>query len=384
MKPVLFSASLAALLAAASFSAQARTLGPAPTDTIVVRLPNKAVMTLVVRNAAQLRELKQYQLDSLTSRLATYITQAETAAKAGAADQVTMRFYPDQDQPGKNLPAEVRITTRKPVAGSTETTSKTQVFLNKKFGIVRERDADGESSFHINGRKVGGRTLADSAARAQRRARGAKVYLSYSFGLNTLANATSGNATAGVPSLKQWAFGAGYFNFGFDYAQPLLATSHAKLALTFGPELSVNNLQLKGNNQWVQNGSQTYAEQAPDNKQLNRSTLTLTNLNLPVMLRFKLRTKEGKSSLSAGVGGFGGYRLGSSITTKYQLAGSDYTYTDETSGQLNLNNWQYGLQGEVGFHALRFFARYNLNELFREGQGPKTHLLSFGVRLFGF
>ncbi|RYY07302.1 MAG: hypothetical protein EOO36_24730, partial [Cytophagaceae bacterium] len=146
----------------------------------------------------------------------------------------------------------------------------------------------------------------------------------------------------------------------------------------------VNNLRLPGNDQWVQNGSQTYTENAPGTKQLDRSTLTLTNLNLPVMLRFKLRTKEGKSSLSAGVGGFGGYRLGSSITTKYRLAGDDNKYEDNTSGQLNLNNWQYGLQGEVGFHALRFFAKYNLNELFREGQGPKTHLLSFGIRLIGF
>ena len=42
-------------------------------DTIVVRLPNKATLTLTVRDAAQLREMKNYQLDSLTSRLAGYI-----------------------------------------------------------------------------------------------------------------------------------------------------------------------------------------------------------------------------------------------------------------------------------------------------------------------
>ena len=62
--------------------ARATTLAPATVkDTIVVRLPNKATLTLTVRDAAQLRELKNYHLDSLTSRLATYITQAEAAAK---------------------------------------------------------------------------------------------------------------------------------------------------------------------------------------------------------------------------------------------------------------------------------------------------------------
>ena len=50
-----------------------------PTDTIVVRLPNQAVLTVTVRDAAQLRQLKNYHLDSLTTRLAGYIKQAEAA-----------------------------------------------------------------------------------------------------------------------------------------------------------------------------------------------------------------------------------------------------------------------------------------------------------------
>ena len=87
---------------------------PAPAnDTIVVRLPNKATLTMVVRDAAQLREMKNYKLDSLTSRLATYIMQAEAAAKAGSASQVTMEFYPDKDRPGQQLPEKVRITAHK-------------------------------------------------------------------------------------------------------------------------------------------------------------------------------------------------------------------------------------------------------------------------------
>nr|GFC94243.1 hypothetical protein [Tanacetum cinerariifolium] len=48
MKPAIFSAALLALFAAATTGAQARTLDVPPTDTIVVRLPNKAIMTLVV------------------------------------------------------------------------------------------------------------------------------------------------------------------------------------------------------------------------------------------------------------------------------------------------------------------------------------------------
>ncbi len=47
------------------------------------RLPNQATITFVVRDAAQLRQMKNYQLDSLTSRLAGYIARADGWLDAG-------------------------------------------------------------------------------------------------------------------------------------------------------------------------------------------------------------------------------------------------------------------------------------------------------------
>ena len=353
-------------------------------DNIVVRLPNQATLTLVVRDAAQLRELKKYQLDSLTSQLATYITQAQSAAKAGTSDKVTMRFYPDKDQPGKNLPDEIRITARKPGANDSKGATRTQVFLNKKFGIVTHKDEDGKNTFSIGtDGTVKARSAADSVKHTHRKDRGT-VYFRFDTGLNAFVNSTTGSNSPGVPGLSYWGWGVGYTTFGLDYVQPLFYSKHTKLALTLGPEVSGNRFQLRGNNQWVQNGSLTSTELAPENKQIQESKLSVTTLNLPIMLRLKLRNKDNKRTLSAGIGAFGGYRIASSTEVQYKLAGSDYKYEDNVSGPLNLNDWQYGLQGELGFHALRFFAKYNLNELFREDQGPKTHTLSFGLRVLGF
>lgn len=353
-------------------------------DTIVVRLPNQATLTLVVRDAAQLRELKKYQLDSLTSQLATYITQAQSAAKAGTSDKVTMRFYPDKDQPGKNLPDEIRITARKPGANNSKGATRTQVFLNKKFGLVMNKDEDGKNSFSIGtDGNVKARSAADSVKRANRKDQ-SSVSFRFDIGLNTFVNSKSGGNSPTVPPLSYWGWGVGYTSFGLDYVQPLFYSKRTKLALTVGPEFSSNRFLLRGNNQWVQNGSLTTAELAPETKQIDQSKLSVTTLNLPIMLRLKLRNKGDKRTLSAGIGAFGGYRIYSSTEVQYKLPGSDYKYEDNVSGPLNLNDWQYGLQGELGFHALRFFAKYNLNELFREGQGPQTHALSFGLRIVGF
>ena len=44
-----------------------------------------------------------YELDSgLKPIRHYYLGDAEAAAKAGTTNQVTMRFYPDKDQPGQN------------------------------------------------------------------------------------------------------------------------------------------------------------------------------------------------------------------------------------------------------------------------------------------
>lgn len=364
--------------------ARATALGAGATvqDTIVVRLPNKATLTLTVRNAAQLRDMKNYHLDSLTSRLATYITQAEAAAKTGTTDQVTMRFYPDKDQPGRNLPEEIRITAHKPGSSSEKSDNKVQVFLNKKFGFVAHTDQDGSTSYNFNSDKK--KTSAADSLKRARAERSSSVAFRLAAGLNTFVNTTANAVSPGAPGLDYWGWGVGYLDFGLDYVQPLAYSKRAKLALTFGPEFSINNFQLQGNNQWVQGSSTTYFERAPDMKQVNSSTLYMGTLNLPVMLRLKLRNKDNRRTLSAGIGGFGGYRVASNIETGYKLTGSDYKYQDKISGPLNLNDWQYGVQGEIGFHALRLFARYNLNEMFRDGKGLNTHVLSFGLNLIGF
>ncbi|MDO7851794.1 outer membrane beta-barrel protein [Hymenobacter convexus] len=378
---------LTALTAGLNEARAARLTLPATVqDTIVMRLPNRATLTLTVRDAAQLRQLKNYHLDSLTTRLATYITQAEAAAKVGTTNQVTMRFYPDKDQPGQNLPEEIRITAHKPGTDGQHGPTKTQVFLNKKFGITTTKDADGQNSFSIGtDGNVSAKAKGDSTKRTSRKDRGT-VYFNFATGLNAFANSKANSVSSGAPALTLWDFwgGAGYTTFGLDFVQPLAYSKRAKLALTFGPEFATNRFELRGNDQWLQTGSATLVDRAPDAKQIDKSKLTINSINLPVMLRLKLRNKDDRRTLSAGIGGFGGYRVGGNITTEYKIAGNDNKHEDKLRGDLNVNDWQYGLQGELGFHALRFFAKYNLNEVFQDNKGPQTHALSFGLRVIGF
>lgn len=371
---------VAAVVSFAGFSsAQASALRApeAPTDTILIRLPNQATLTLMVRDAAQLRELKKYHLDSLTTRLAGYITRAETAAKAGNASQLTMDFYPAQDQPGQNLPEQIRITTHKPTA-SVGTSNKVDVFLEKNFGITVNNDGKKNDQPRSEPSRQERQAKRDSTRCADIEKDGSSTDLIIDFGLNALVNQ---NATAANPGVDLRTEGSRYFNIGFNYAQRL-GGKKSPVFLSVGPEFAFNNYMLNDNNKWVNdNGVTRVVREADPTRQYEKTKLATSSINLPVMLNLKLHDKQCHETLSLGVGGFVGYRLKSWTKLKYNYEGT--TYKDKDYSNYNLEDFQYGLQGILGYRGFELFAKYNMNQLFKENQGLNTQVLSFGLRIAG-
>ena len=378
MKPVLFAAALALLGTAAATAAQGRALPPPPTDTIVVRLPNKVIMTLVVRDAQQLRQLPQYHLDSLVARLGGYIERADAAAAKASTDRVTVQYFPNQDQPGQGLPEEVRITTRKRTG-----TNRVDVALDRMFGLKVRVDEEGHKSYS---NKNNSREESDAQREARRdsaRLAHAERQSHYSIvifdlGLNALVNqrASSGQ---GMVDLRPW--GSRYVNIGLDYTQRL-GGRRSPLWLSLGPEFAFNNYMLNGNNKWVnQNGITQVLNEADPSRQYSKTKLATSAINLPLMLGLRLRDGHHRSTFSVAAGGFVGYRLASWTKLKYTYEGN--TYKPKDFGPYNLNDFQYGLQGTIGYGAVHLFAKYNMNGLFRDGRGPDTQVLSFGLRLLG-
>ena len=376
MKPTIFSAALLALFAAATTGAQARMLAAPPTDTIVVRLPNKAIMTLVVRDAQQLRQLPQYHLDSLVARLGTYIRRADEAAKGAKTDRVTMEFFPNQDAPGQNLPEQIRITTHKPTSRAYGPSNRVEVLLEKKLGMVVNIDSKKNDQPRAAASKADRQAHRDSLYEAnQARHRGA-VNFSVDLGLNALTNKGSG-----APQLR--TMGSRYISLNLD-ANVRLGGTHSPAYLVFGPEFAFNNYMLEDNNKWINQNGVTSVVLETNGRQYQKTKLATSTFTVPLMFQLNLREKSGGSGRSrqgftVGAGGFVGYRLGSWTKLKYFEEGN--TYKDKNHGSYNLTDWQYGLQGVIGYHGLTFFAKYNLNELFREGQGPQAQTLSFGVRI---
>ena len=355
---------------------------PTLSDTIVVRLPNRATLTLTVRDAAQLREMKSYHLDSLTTKLAGYITQAEAAAKAGTSDEVTMRFYPDKDQPGKNLPEQIRITTHKK-SGVTAGNSKVEVMLNKTFGVVVTTDEHGsKTGITMDGKSKEARQASrDSSRRKSMERHHTSANLILDVGLNAFVNQKPYTTAAGQPeAVELRPEGSRYVNIGFNW-DPRLGGKHSPLNLTVGPEFAFNNYMLNGNDRWISANGRTDVVRQTDGRQLLKTKLATSSVNLPMMLRLQLHDSHYKPTFTVGAGGFIGYNLSSWTKLKYVSDGN--TYKDKDHSNYNVENFLYGVQGTIGYRSVEFFGKYNMNNLFKTNAGPSTQVLSFGVRVIG-
>jgi len=370
---------LATAAQAQTVRVQASTSRPQLQDTIVVRLPNQAVMTLQVRDAQQLRQLPQYHLDSLVARLGTYIQRADAAAKTANTDKVTVEFFPNQDQPGQGLPEQIKVTTYKNKPGQNTTkASRVDVALNKTFGLDIKRDKNGDKTIVDIGKD--GQAHRDSVREARVAKDASGTDLVFDFGLNALVNRGSSATTQpGNVDLRPW--GSRYVNIGLTYHQRL-GGKHSPLYVLIGPEFAFNNYMLQGNNKWISQNGVTTVVAETNGRQYQKTKLATSAINLPLMLQLNFRDERYHRTFTLGAGGFVGYRLGSWTKLKYFENGN--TYKDKDHGSYSLQDWQYGLQGTIGYGNVTLFAKYNLNKLFRDEQGPQAQTLAFGVRFFGF
>ena len=365
------------LVMAAPCSAHATT--PAHLDdTILVKLPNQATMTLFVKNKQQLRELRNYKLDSLMILLDKYITQAEAAGKSSKSEQVTMEFYPAKDQPGKQVPEQIRITLHNdnaPRKGG----DKVEVSMGRLFGVKVEENAAEDGSDRVSVH-LGSSSKDDSLASAKRQAkadRSGRSDFSIDLGLNALINKQN---LANEPNLDLRTMGSRYVSLNWHYIQRI-GSRRSPLYIMTGPELSFNNYMLDNNYRFLAANNVTYVVNDRD-LNLEKSKLATTVINLPLMPVLNFRDDKHNSAFRIGAGGFVGYRLASHTKIKYEQEGS--TRKDKDRGSYNLEDFQYGLQGLIGLRSVTLFAKYNLNEVFKDNRGPQANVLSFGISLSDF
>ena len=165
-------------------------------------------------------------------------------------------------------------------------------------------------------------------------------------------------------------FGCNFFEIGGSF-RTKLSKNNNLLNLRYGFSFVNNSVSPKDNYVFSQNGNLT--EVVDFGQNLTKNKFVNVYLAVPVHLEFRL-----KGNFKAGLGGFAGYNLYSEQRLKYRDNGRKIK--DITRKDWNVNDFQYGLSGYIGFGGISLYAKYDLNPLFRNNAVEQRNI-SVGLRL---
>lgn len=96
-------------------------------------------------------------------------------------------------------------------------------------------------------------------------------------------------------------------------------------------------------------------------------------------LDFGKMNDNGRKGLRIAAGPYAGYRLGGQSKYVYRELGGSGRKKDKQNTGLYLNNFRYGIRGELGIGRVKFFTNYDLNTLFQDEKGPELNPITFGI-----
>lgn len=200
-----------------------------------------------------------------------------------------------------------------------------------------------------------------------------KVNTDFHLGLNTWAGGPGAQVYNGN-SYELDPLGSRYFAISATQNPAIVRTSRFRLSIRYGLQVAWNNFMFQEG--IVVRKGPTVVLFEPYPTPLTKSKLTVSNLEIPLVPQFSFYNSARKRAFNIGVGGFVGYRIDSYTKIKQENGNKFHDHAG-----FYLNNFQYGVLGNIGLANLNFFVKYNLNTSFQSGQGPTVHPLSFGITI---
>lgn len=142
------------------------------------------------------------------------------------------------------------------------------------------------------------------------------------------------------------------------------------LRFKYGYSFHINGFKPDDNQYFVQQDDQTLLQEFPET--LKKSKLTITNLVFPVHFEFGPSKKIERDTyfrystnrkFKIGVGGYGGFNIGTRQKLKYKLNGEQTKEKQKRS--FNTSNLVYGVSGYVAWDDVALYVKYELSPIFK-------------------
>lgn len=172
------------------------------------------------------------------------------------------------------------------------------------------------------------------------------------------------------------------FNFQFNIAQLQLDLYKKYITLNTGFGFDYHIYALNNKTTLRADSSFTWGTIDSTNTfDFKRNRFRNTYLQVPLLLEFNTNKNPNKSFHIA-VGVVGQYLIAS--RTKQVLTQNGNTFEKVRKDNYNLAPIGFKGHVSVGYSNFTMFGEYNLNEMFKSGQGPKLNAFTIGVRLVPF
>ena len=354
-----------------------------PQDSIIINFNNNTKILIYVKDKSDLDNLRQYDLNAMLRDISLSIDSSQNN-----------NYLMLEDEDGDKYLKDTTIVIHNSGQGYEETRLKDKDNKARiKLGNYRvELDMSDIEDIEETFEDIEDDGLKVTTTTEEIRQRRTTHEFNIEIGVNNYledGNFPDGDADYAV---KPW----GSWYIGFSSIQKT-AIGNGPLFLEWGGTLHWYNFKLDNEDiqiQKTENGTEYLPPPPGVNGIKSKLTASYISVSLVPVLDFSRgirkvkRYESGSISISKykkqgvriGIGGYAGYRLGSH--TKYKFKQEGDTDKDKDHGNFNLNDFRYGVRGQVGFKGLDFFVNYDLNDLFNNNRGPaELNAISFGFIL---
>ena len=177
--------------------------------------------------------------------------------------------------------------------------------------------------------------------------------------------------------------GSRFFEMGWQWRTRVFRNTNF-MRFHYGFSFQFNGLKPDDNQFFVQDGDQTILEEF--GFELDKAKLRMDNLVFPVHFEFgpsRIRETENsiryslKNQFRIGLGGYGGFNLGTRQKLKYEANGDPIK--EKLKRDYNTSDLIYGLSAYFGFDGILLYAKYDLNPIFKDAIVEQNNI-SLGLR----
>lgn len=312
----------------------------APKDSVIVEFGNSGKIILIVESKDDFDRLRAMDVNQIIQDLdleldeeSGELTVVEIKHKDGNKEIIRVH----EDGP------ETKVSVGRWRVIVDESGSKTQV---KVETTPKEKKEDPEFRTYFNMDIGVNNYFENNAVPGGRAVHGVKGWGSWNVGINWMASQK-------IQKGKYWDFGLGVQWYNFKFENHNYQAVNGDTGIEFVNRTDVDGFKSK----------------------ISASYLTALTL---FRWDFGKMNDSDRNGLRVAVGPYAGYRLGGRSKFVYRDEGSGRKKDKEPIGA-NLNNFRYGLRGEVGFRSVTFFTTYDFNSLIQKDRGPSLHPIAFGL-----